>query len=65
MSITDVSTAIVYALLPGTSGGDAIVQFLYNTPLKLGSHNQALRFNWPLAPAYLPGTNPPGQFSEA
>ena len=62
MSITDVSTAIVYALLPGTSGGDAIVQFLYNTPLKLGNHNQALRFNWPLAPAYLPGTNPPGQF---
>lgn len=64
LSITDVSKNIVYALLPGTSGGDAIVQFLYNTPLKLGSHNQALIFNWPLAPAYLPGTNPPGGYCE-
>lgn len=61
LSITDVSSAIVYSLLPGTSGGDAIVQFLYNTPIKLGK-NQSWIFNRTDFVAFQPGTDPTTEF---
>ena len=61
LSITDVNSAIVYSLLPGTSGGDAIVQFLYNTPIKLGK-NQSWIFNKTNFVAFQPGTDPVTEF---
>lgn len=39
-TFSSVTESIVYASWPGTSGGDAIVDFLYNTPLKFERYNR-------------------------